>query len=66
MQQLADVLQAEALVGRAVADADPGYVALAVVLDAFGAVGEVVELALDDGLEVLLHLASGHLDDDAE
>ena len=50
----------------ALADARPGDVALAVVLDALDAVDEVVELALEDGLEVGLHLAAGDVDDHAE
>ena len=55
----------EALVRRSLADADPGDVALADVLDAARAVDEVVDLALEHRLEVLLHLAAGHLDQDA-
>ena len=66
VEDLAEVLQAEALGEGRLADADPGDVALADVLDALGAVDEVVDLALEHRLEVLLHLAAGDLDDDAE
>ena len=66
VDELAEMLQAKALRVGGLAHPDPGDVALAVVLDALGAVQEVVELAFEDGLEVGLHLAAGHVDDDAE
>ena len=59
VQDVAEVLQVEALVGRPLADADPGDVALADVLDTGGAVDEVVDLPLQHRFEVLLHLAAG-------
>ncbi len=66
MQDLAHVADAEALVVGRPAQADPGDVALADVHDALGVVDQVVDLALEDGLEVGLHLAPGHLDEDAQ
>src|SRR5664280_1977272 len=66
VDDLAEVLQAEALGEGALAHPRPGDVALAVVLDALDAVDEVVELALEDGLEVRLHLAPGDVHDHAE
>ena len=65
VQNLAEVLQVEALVGGGVADAHPRDVALPDVLNARRAVDEVVDLPLQHRLEVLLHLAARHLDDDA-
>ena len=65
MEDIAEVAQVEALVVGGLADADPGDVALADVLDAAGAVDEVVDLALEHRLEVALHLAAGYLDQDA-
>ena len=64
-EDFAKVLEVKALVGRVIADADPGNVALADVLDARRAVDKVVDLPLEHRLKVLLHLAAGHLDDDA-
>ncbi len=63
-QDLAKVLEVKALVVRAFADADPGDVTLADVLDAGGAVDEIVHLAFQDRLKVGLHLAPGNPDDD--
>ena len=57
------MIQIEALIGCGCADADPGDVALADVLNARGAIDEVMDLALEDWLEILIHLATGHLDD---
>jgi len=65
VQNLAEVLHVEALVGGGLGDADPGDVALADVLDARRAVDEVVDLPLQNRLEVLLHLPSGDLHHDA-
>ena len=66
MQDLADVLQPEALFHGLFADAHPGDIALADVHDALGVVDQVVNLALQDRFVVLLHLASGHLHDDGQ
>ena len=43
------------------ADAQPGHVALAHVEDAHGVVDERMDVALEDGLEVLLHLSARDL-----
>ena len=59
------MLQVEALFGICVGNANPGDIALADVLDARGAVDEIVDLAFQDRLEVFLHLPSGDLYDDA-
>ena len=66
MQDVAEVVELEALVLGGLADADPDEVALAHVQHALGEVHEVVELPLDDRLEVGLHLAAGDVDDDRE
>src|SRR3990172_3754696 len=66
MQDLAEVFDVEALLGRRVADPDPGDIALANVLDARGPVDEVMDLTFEHRLEVLLHLAPGDLDDDPQ
>ena len=66
MQNFAEVANLEALVFGGLADADPVDVTLAHVPDAFGAVDQVVDLALEDGLEVGLHLAPGHFHPDAD
>ena len=66
VQDVADVPELEAGVLGGLADADPDELALPHVQHALGEVHEVVELALDDRLEVRLHLAPGHIDDDAE
>ena len=66
MQDDADMLEPEALFHGLFADAHPGDIALADVHDALGVVDEVVNLALQDRLVVLLHLAAGHLHDDGQ
>ena len=66
VEQVADVLEREAGVLGVLADAHPVDVALAHVPDALGLVEVAVDLALDDRLEVLLHLAAGALDEDPE
>ncbi len=65
MQNLAEVFQVETFFGGAVRDADPGDIALSDMLDARSAVDKVMDLALQHRLEIFLHLAAGHLDDDA-
>ena len=45
---------------------NPGDVALADVLDAGGAVDEVMNLPLQDGFKVLLHFAAGDFDHNAQ
>ena len=66
MQDLAVMAQAQALGKAGLGHARPDDVALAHVPDAFGAVDQVVNLALEDRLEVGLHLAPGHLDPDRQ
>ena len=66
VQDLAEVGELEPLVLRRLADRIQMQVALAHVQRALGEVDEVVELALDDRLEVGLHLATGDVDHDAE
>ena len=66
MEDLAVVTQAQAPGKAGLGDAGPDDVALAHVPDAFGAVDQVVDLALEDGLEVGLHLSAGHLDPDGQ
>jgi hypothetical protein len=66
VEQVADVLEREPGVLGVLADAHPVDVALAHVPDALGLVEVPVDLALDDRLEVLLHLAAGALDQDTE
>ena len=63
VEHFADVLGAEARLIRRLADADADHVALAGVHDAFDAVQEAVELALEHALEVALHGLAGDLDD---
>ena len=65
VDDLADVLEREAGGHGLLADAFPDDVALADVQEAFGLVQEVVQLTFEDGLEVLLHLAAGDLDQQA-
>ena len=65
VQDLAKVFQIEALVGGVVRNADPGDIALTDMLDSARAIDEIVDLSLQYRLEVLLHLASSNLDDDA-
>jgi hypothetical protein len=64
VQDFAEVLQVEAFVGGGVRNADPGDIALADVLDAGGTVDKIVHLSFEHRLEVRLHLAASHLDDD--
>ena len=66
VKNLSEVLEVEALLRRRLADADPGDVPLAYVLHSRGGVEEVVDLAFQHRLEVLLHLAPGHLHHDAQ
>ncbi len=65
VQHDTDVFQGKALFHGGLADADPGDVALADVHDALDVVDQMVDLALQDGLEVGLHLAAGHLHENA-
>ena len=60
------VLEPKALLEALLGDPGPDDVALAHVPEAGGAVQEVVDLALENRLEVGLHLAPGHLDPDPE
>ena len=63
---LAQVADQKALAARGLADADPVDVALAHVPHALGAVDQVMDLALENRLEIGLHLAARHLDPDAQ
>ncbi len=65
VQDLAKVLELEALFRGGLAQANPGDVALTDVLDARGTVDEVMDLTFEHRLKVLLHLAASHLDHDA-
>ena len=62
VEDLAEVAHPQSLVVGVVGDADAELVALAGVHDALHVVEPGVDLPLDDGLEVLLHLGAGHLD----
>ncbi len=66
MQHLADMLEGETLLHRGLADADPHDVPLADVHDALDVVDQMMELALQDRLEIRLHLAAGHLNQDGD
>jgi hypothetical protein len=59
VQNFAEVLEAETLFCRVIRDPDPGDIALSDMLDAGGAVDKIVDLALQDRFEILLHLAPG-------
>jgi hypothetical protein len=54
MNYVTDVLKGETLPCGTLTEADPGNVSLADVLNPFGAVYEVVDLTLENGLKVLL------------
>ena len=56
------VLQVKAFVSGSVRNAYPGDVALPDMLDSRSAINEVVDLALEHRLEVLLHLPTGDFD----
>jgi hypothetical protein len=62
VEHLADVAQAEAGLVVGLVDAHADHVALAGVHDALDAVEELVDLALEDGLEVGLHGLAVDLD----
>jgi len=64
VQDVADMLESEPLLHRALAEADPGDVALSLMLYALSAIHEVMNLALQNRLKVLLHLAPRHLNYD--
>jgi len=66
VEYVANVAQPEALGKRPFAEADPGDVALALVLKALGAIEEMMDLPFEHRLEVFLHLAAGHLYDDGK
>ena len=61
VQNLGEVLQPQTGVVGRVADTDTNLVALAGVHNAFHVVEPGVDLPLDNGLEVHLHLRAGHL-----
>ena len=60
------MLEGKTFLHRGLADADPHDVPLADMHDALDVVDQVVELALQDRLEVGLHLAAGDLDQDGD
>ena len=62
VEDVAKVMQIEALLNRRLADADPRDVTLTHVLETGGCVDKVVELPLQHRLEIQLHLAASHLD----
>ena len=66
MQDDAKVFQAEALIHGRFTEAEPGNVPLRYMLYAFSAVDEVVDLALQNRLEVLLHLSTCYRHHDAQ
>ncbi|MBA7646681.1 hypothetical protein ES703_54447 [subsurface metagenome] len=66
MKYVAQVLKREALFHRALAEANPGDIPLANMLNPLGAICEVVDLSFQNGLKVLLHLAPRHLDHDRQ
>ena len=66
VQDLAVVPQAKAALVGGLGHARPDDVALAHVPDAFRAVEQVVDLALQNGFEIGLHLAPGDLDPDGQ
>ena len=61
VQNLGEVLQPQTCFVSRVADTDTDLIALAGVHDAFHVVEPCVELPLDNGLEVHLHLLAGNL-----
>ena len=66
VQDLAEVLQAQPLGEGVVRDAHADLIALAGVHDALHVVEPGVDLALDDGLEIGLHLRARDLDERAQ
>ena len=66
MYDFAEVTYLETLFLGRFADADPVDIALAHVPDSLSAVDHVMDLALEDGFKIRLHLASGHFHPDAE
>ena len=65
MENSADILQGEALFYSRFTDPDPCDVSLSDVHDALGIVDQMVDLSLQNGFKVDLHLASGYLYVDA-
>ena len=62
VHDIAEMLQIEPLIRRPLRDPDPRDIPLAHVLDTRSPIHEIVNLALQHRLEILLHLAAGHLD----
>ena len=66
MKYVTNVLKGETLRCGILTEADPGNVSLADVLNPFGAVYEVVYLTFQNGLKVLLQLASRYVNHDGQ
>ena len=66
VEDVAQVPQGEAFFHGPFSDPDPGDVPLPDVHDALGVIDQVVDLPLQDGLEVFLHLPAGHLGEDGQ
>ena len=66
MEYGAYVCKAEAFFHSAFSDTNPRDIPLADVHDALGIVDQVVDLTLENGLEVGLHLTAGNLDEDTQ
>jgi hypothetical protein len=64
MQDFAEMLEVKAFIGGIVGDADPGYIALADMLDAGSTIDEVVDLAFENGLEIFLRRPATNDDGD--
>jgi hypothetical protein len=64
MKDFPEMFQVEPLSSCRVGDTNPGNVSLTDMLDTGGAIDEVMYLALEDRLEIFLHLASSYLHDD--
>ena len=62
MENGPDISQGKPFLDRRFAHADPGDIPLPDVHDALSVVDQVMDLPLQDGFEIILQLAAGHLD----
>ena len=62
VQDLANIRQAEAFIGCRLGNTDPGDIPLSNMLDARGAIDEVMDLAFEHRFKVRLHRPARHLD----